>query len=379
MATPLHTPRVNNNDDTVRLVHLFVAPGTAVRRGDPVADIETDKATFTVEAEQDGFVLAYNAKKGDTIEVGSVLAWIGSKADEPVPETAQQTTAQGTNGKPHRDGEPALREPTLKAAMLMAQYGIEAASLPGNGSRIGIDEVLAYIREHKISRGQPEQAPARMTSVQPAVEGRRSALTPEERGMLRTVEWHKREAVAAYAEVAYNEANWKSRAAEFKSANGLLLDPLLALLAWRLVQIARSRPKLNATIVDGEKYVYDHVNLGFTVQAGQNLYVAVVREAEIMSEIDFVKRLSELQRAAMKNSLRTEESSGATIGFTSMARWSVTRHIPILIPQTALIVAHAASRDGIASLGATYDHRLLTGGDVVIALNELASNAAESK
>ena len=46
-----------------------------MKRGDPVADVETDKATFTVEAEQDGYVLAYNAKKGDTIDVGSVLAY----------------------------------------------------------------------------------------------------------------------------------------------------------------------------------------------------------------------------------------------------------------------------------------------------------------
>ena len=58
MPTPLYTPRVNNNDDTVRLVKVLVAPGAAVRAGDIVAEVETDKANFTVEAEQDGYVLS---------------------------------------------------------------------------------------------------------------------------------------------------------------------------------------------------------------------------------------------------------------------------------------------------------------------------------
>lgn len=368
MPTPLHTPRVNNNDDTVRLVHLFVEAGAAIRRGDPVADVETDKATFTVEAEQDGYVLAYNAQKGETIEVGSVLAWIGASPDEAVPQVSA-----ALEDRP----QSARREPTLKAALVMAQYGLDPEKLAGSDPKIGVDEVLAYLRRNSLQNNKPaERATSSASASQPVAEGRRVALTPEERGMLRTVEWHKREAAAAYAEVSYDESAWKARAAAFKSAHGLLLDPMLGLFAWQLVQIARSRPNLNATAVEGEKHVYAHVNLGFTVQAGANLYVAVVREAETMSELDFVRRLSELQRSAMKNSLRPEESSGATIGFTSMARWSVSRHMPILIPHTGLIVAHAAARDGIAALGATYDHRLLTGGDVVIALNELANAAS---
>jgi pyruvate/2-oxoglutarate dehydrogenase complex dihydrolipoamide acyltransferase (E2) component len=371
MAKPLYTPRVNNNDDTVRLVHLFVEPGTAVRKGDPVADVETDKATFTVEAEEDGFVLRYNAAKGDTIAVGSVLAWVGSKADEigpDVPPVNDRATVSGSAGG---------REPTLKAALLLAQYNIDPSDIPVDGPRISTEAVLGYLRKNGLSaqvraseaggaRSAPDQS-------RPQESGQRTPLSGVERGMLRTVEWQKREAVPAYAEVTYDESVWKARAARFRSEHGLLLDPILAQLAWELVRIAMRRPHLNATVTGAEKYAYDHVNLGFTVQSGQNLFVAVVREAENLSEIEFVNRLSQLQRAAMKNALKPEEASGATIGFTSMARWSVTRHMPVLMPHTALIVAHSAARDGIAALGATYDHRVLTGGDVVISLNELAS------
>ena len=50
MPIPLHTPRINNNDDTVRLTKVLVAVGGPIRRGDPIIDIETDKAVFTVES-----------------------------------------------------------------------------------------------------------------------------------------------------------------------------------------------------------------------------------------------------------------------------------------------------------------------------------------
>ena len=85
MPTPLRTPRVNNNDDTVRLLRVFVKPGDPVNTGDIVAEVETDKASFTVEAEQPGFVLAVVPEPAQTIEVGIVLMWLGASADESLP------------------------------------------------------------------------------------------------------------------------------------------------------------------------------------------------------------------------------------------------------------------------------------------------------
>jgi pyruvate/2-oxoglutarate dehydrogenase complex dihydrolipoamide acyltransferase (E2) component len=148
----------------------------------------------------------------------------------------------------------------------------------------------------------------------------------------------------------------------------------LPLLAHRLVELARSSDKLNATIVDGARYRFRHVALGFTVQAREILYLVVVREAETMDAVRFVARLGELQRRALSRQLRPEESQGATIGFSSMARWNVSRHMPILPPHTAVMVAHAATRrGGTAVLGATYDHRVLTGFEVCRLLNQMTA------
>lgn len=362
MPVPLYTPRVNNNDDSVRLSHLFVDPGTRVKQGDPIADVETDKATFTVEAEQEGYVLSFNAKKGDTIEVGSVLAWIGSSVDELAPQPAKSAPQPE-----HRQNA----KTSLKAALLLAQYGLDASSVAANGERLSVADVERYISERGLSPARP----ARVRDVSEPSSlptGKTVQLSPTERGMLRTVEWHKTEAVPAYVEISYEDSAWAAYAANFQKQNKLLMSPLLALLAWRLVQIAGRQAELNTTMTASGKYLYDHVNLGFTVQAGERLYVVVIDQAEGLGEAEFVQRLAEVQRAAMKNELRPQETSGATISFSSMARWPVSRHMPILMPYTAMMVAHTASQNGTAHLGATYDHRVLTGAAAVKALQELS-------
>jgi len=132
--------------------------------------------------------------------------------------------------------------------------------------------------------------------------------------------------------------------------------------------------------VDNRRYVYAPVNLGFTVQAGETLYLAVVRNAHKMDAPSFITALGEVQRHAMGHKLRADEASGATIGFSSMARWTVSRHVPVLPPQTGLMIAHAAARDSAkAVLGATYDHRLLSGFDVVQVLQLLVRPPAAEK
>jgi acyl carrier protein len=151
------------------------------------------------------------------------------------------------------------------------------------------------------------------------------------------------------------------------------MPPLMPLMAWRLVELALQQPAVNATIVGGRRYRYAGVNLGFTVQADRTLYLTVVRGAEAMDAPRFIDAMGGLQRRAMAHRLAPAEMSGATIAFTSMARWNVSRHVPILPPHTGLIVAHSAPRaSGRMVLGASYDHRLLSGFDVVQLLQALA-------
>jgi pyruvate/2-oxoglutarate dehydrogenase complex dihydrolipoamide acyltransferase (E2) component len=361
MAVPLLTPRINNNDDTVRLTQVFIPVGAGFHRGDAIADIETDKATFTIEAEQDGYLLAVMAQQGDTISVGSILAWLGSDPAEPVPAVDEKRNPSSQDG----------RDVSLKAAILLAQYGLDPVQIPREGERLTAADVICYLDANGL-KSRPGPSLIRKESQPPPSSGQRVGLTPEQRGMLKTVEWQKQEASPAYLEISYRPQPWDIYAVEFQKSNGLLLNPLLSLFAWKLVQLAKTHPEINTTLHDRDRYVYDHVNLGFTVQSGRHLYLVVLHDAETLSQGTFVEKLGELQRLAMKKSLRPEHTSGATIGFSSMARWPVTRHMPILIPHSSLMVAHTAAGSEGAILGATYDHRVLSGGDVVRVLQELS-------
>lgn len=368
MPRPLHTPRVNNNDDVVRLTRIIVKPGDSVRSGDLVAEVETEKASFPVEADQPGFVLAVLPQVNDMIDVGSVLLWLGTTPDEKVPEAPALPRP-----------EVATTRPTVKAAQLMAQYGLEAADVPTSGPRLSAGDVEAHIKAKQLlpvdgtaRRDEPKNAG-------PAVRGTAQALTPEERGMLRTVLWQRQQAVPGYVELQYDAVSWERAAAAYQRQERLLLNPMLPLMAYRLVKLAAESPRCNSTIVDEQRFVYDTVNLGFTVQTETTLYLTVVENAAGLECREFVERLGQLQRNAVAHRLRSHEVSGATIAFSSMARWGATRHMPVLPPFTSLIVAHAAGvLDGQGTLGATYDHRVLTGYDALSALKDLSQPEALS-
>ena len=349
MPTPIYTPRVNNNDDTVKLAAVLVKIGSQIRAGDPIIDVETDKATFTVESTIDGYLLAVNGETGDTLEVGSILGWIGATADEQI-AVKEAVVASEDNGA----------GPSLKALLLLKAYGLKVSDVPHTGRLTAADV------ERAAAGRKTETAPV-STWAPSSIPGRFEPFTPEEKGMARTVTWHRDEAAAGYIEVSHDPQAWEEYAAEFQKSRGLLMSPLLALMAWRLAKLAADNPRINATATAGGAYLYDKVNLGFMVQVQRSLYLVVVRDAASKTEAEFVSELSEMQRAAMKRSLKAEQTADATIAFTSMARWNVARHVPILAPQTSLIVGHSAK-----VLGASYDHRLLTGFDVAQVLQALS-------
>jgi pyruvate/2-oxoglutarate dehydrogenase complex dihydrolipoamide acyltransferase (E2) component len=366
MATPIHAPRINNNDDEIKVLAFEVAVGDAVRSGQVIGQVETDKAALDVTAPSDGFVLGFVANPEDVVQVGSVLLWLGETAGEPMPSPADDKKPAGAAGE--------ARTITAKAQLLLKQHGLNAEDVTPISGRVTVEAVEQYLASRTGQTAKPAASTVGEAAAEtpPEVAGTAIGLTREERGMAATVAWHRDFPVTGYIELDYDPAPWTDYAKKFQDEHRLMLSPLLALMAWRLVEIAVGNPRLNATMIAGKRFEYLPVNLGFTVQAGEALYLAVIRAAGDLGEKGFVDALGEVQRRAAMHKLRETETSGGTIGFSSMERWKVTRHIPILAPQTSLMVAHAAGRDGKGTLGATYDHRILTGAQVVTALRQLS-------
>jgi pyruvate/2-oxoglutarate dehydrogenase complex dihydrolipoamide acyltransferase (E2) component len=367
MAVPIHVPRINNNDDEVKLIDLRVAVGDRVAAAQVIAAVETDKAVVDVETPTEGFVLAVMGELASTVRVGSVLLWLGATADEAVPTSSAAATSASGGG---------AGAPTAKSLALLQEYGLAAADVPCGGDRLSAQDVRRHVTARGLHPAQPRGTATRPASTPPEETGTPRPLQSHERGMLHTVSWQRDVAAAGYIEMALDTAAWDRQAAAFAEQHKLLLNPLLPLMAWQLVELATAMPKLNATIVDEQRLEFDRVNLGFTVQAGEVLYLTVVRDASALGKVGFVNRLVDIQRRAASHKLDAPELQGATIGFSSMARWKVMRHVPLLAPNTALMVAHTVGPDGQGVLGATYDHRVLHGGEVASLLRKLGTAPA---
>ena len=364
MATAIYVPRINNNDDEVKVLAFDVGVGDKVMTGQIVGQVETDKAVLDVTAPADGYVLGFVASPEEVVRVGSIMLWLGNSKDEAIPEI-QDT---GTTAEASRTSQI-----TAKARILLQKNGLQADLVSPVDGRITVEAVERYLSVHGGAKPEMKSVGNSLpVDVLPEIEGNQVNLTREEKGMAATVTWHRDFAVPGYIEIDYDLAPWAEYAKRFQDEKGLLMPPLLPLMAWRLVEVARETPRLNATFVGSKRFEYAPVNLGFTMQAGDALYLAVVRNALELDEFGFVNALGDVLRRAAGHNLRESEASGATIAFSSMERWKVTRHIPILSPHTALMVAHAAGQGGRGVLGASYDHRVLNGGQVVAALKKIS-------
>ncbi|MDT4290120.1 2-oxo acid dehydrogenase subunit E2 [Methylomonas sp. MO1] len=360
-------PCVNINDEFVDVVSIDVKQGKFINSGDVVATVETDKSMIDVVAEQDGYVLRVDCEPGQKIRVGAVMFWLGATRDEAIPEETKDSSSTVSS----------VRQPTAKARAMLKELDIDPARVPASGERLSVADIEAWLSKG----GKPgKSALSTQTAIRredtPAVAGDLQELSPEAAGMLHTVAWHRDFAASAYLEVEYDPKPWEERAATYAAEHKLMLSPLLPLMAFRLAELGRERPLINSTIVNGQRFQYTPVNIGFTVQAGSMLYLTVVRDTQDMDAAQFISALGEVQRHAMAHKLPPQEASGATLSFSSMARWNVSRHTPILPPQTSLIIAHAAPKNSDkAVLGATYDHRVLTGFDVAQVLLALSRPA----
>jgi len=289
--------------------------------------------------------------------------------------------AAGSAAAPFGGSASGAAQPTAKARLLLQRHGLQAAEVTASGARLSVADVERHLATTALVSTLDAPASARpaaagIGTALPTEAGSLQALRGDERGMLATVTWHRDVAVPGYIELPYDATAWEVHAKRFNDAHALLLNPLLPLMAWSLARLATDNRRLNATIAGNQRYEYDQVNLGFTVQAGSTLYLAVVRDAGALGDLAFVNQLVDLQRRAAGHHLSPQETQGTTVGFSSMARWKIGRHIPVLAPHTALMVAHTVDGEGRAVLGATYDHRVMHGADVAQLLRSLSKPPA---
>ena len=359
MTDAVYIPRINSNEDILIISSVLVKVGQKVKIGDVLFEAETDKALVAVEAEKEGYILGVSCKSGDKVPVGTPIIWLGESPNDAIPKFENQQDKSLNI--------PKQKQATMKALKLLKEKGLSQANIPFKGPRLTVKDIEKFIAVN------PSSVPLNPNEI-------REDLSLAEKGMLQTVSWQKEQAVPAYLEIMFDQTPWERYAKKITNKHKLLMDPMLGIMAYQLVKLAREHRFANATISEQGKILYRSVNLGFTVQVKERLYLVVIRKSDELDQIAFLEKLGEIQRRALSKHLNKEETTGATVCFTSMAKWGISRHIPILAPKTALIVAHSSPKIQLAAsgikkigiLGATYDHRILTGYHVAQILRSMS-------
>ena len=147
MATEVRMPPIAADTHEGTLRRWIAAPGTAVERGDPVAEIETAKTIVEVEAPCSGVVLATLAVEGSDIAVGALLAWIGAPGEAPPDADTGAEVAAPRSGMldavvPDSPVRPRLRA-TPMVVRLAAEHGLDITAIAGTGpnGRVTRDDV----------------------------------------------------------------------------------------------------------------------------------------------------------------------------------------------------------------------------------------------
>ncbi len=303
MATSVVMPALEMAQETGRLLAWRKREGEAVRKGEPLMEVETDKAVVEVEAEADGILAGVRAQEGDVVAVGRTIAWIVAPgeavptADTGAPAAAAQAPGAAESGPAAAPSAPAERETpservlaSPKARRLAAERGIDLhAVASGSGRRpVSAADVVAA-------------APQTAASVRVETPERVWRLMAERVTATWTTvpQFFVARDVDATALVA-----WRARFPETSAGNEETSVTYSDLLIAVVARALRRHPRLNASWRDGDIVYHPRINIGLATATDDGLVVPVIHDADRRSAIEIARTRRDLVERARTNRLR---------------------------------------------------------------------------
>lgn len=395
----LKVPTVGESISEVTLVKWLKAEGDYVNRDEILCELESEKATFELNAEQAG-ILHLVAKEGDTLAIGGLACRIDETAQKPVgsgqsAESSQPKEAPAAAGEKIPVSVPAQQTestiaapntPTLQhsntptaevkatplAKAIIQDKKVAPADIKPSGAngRILKHDVLEAL-EHPGRKGGAEaftraNRPEKMSNLRKTV-SRRLVEAKNTTAMLTTFN------EVDMTRIIEIRTQYKET---FKTAHGVNLG-FMSFFAKACCIALGEWPAVNAYI-DGDNIIYhDYCDISIAVSAPKGLVVPVIRNAESLSMADIEKKVVELATKARENKLSMEEMTGGTFTITNGGVFGSLMSTPIInIPQSAILGMHKIQERPIAMngqvvirpmmyLAVSYDHRIIDGRESV--------------
>jgi 2-oxoglutarate dehydrogenase E2 component (dihydrolipoamide succinyltransferase) len=379
----IKVPTVGESITEVTLIKWTKKDGDYVERDEVIAELESEKATFEVNAEKAG-VLKTNGAEGDTLKIGDVLASIDETAEKPAGAAPQPAQSEPKKEEVKPSAQPAASDSapvastpndvkaTPVAAAIIADNKIDPKSITPSGAqgKIMKDDVLSALANPGRVPGKAlfgrEERREKMSNLRKTV-SRRLVEAKNTTAMLTTFNEVDMSRIMAL------RTQYKDK---FKEKHGTNLG-FMSFFTKAVCFALQEWPSVNAYI-DGENIVYhDYCDISIAVSAPKGLVVPVIRNAESLSMAEIEKEVVKLAGKARDNKLTMEEMQGGTFTITNGGVFGSLMSTPIInIPQSAILGMHKIQERPMAEngqvvikpmmyLALSYDHRIIDGRESV--------------
>jgi pyruvate dehydrogenase E2 component (dihydrolipoamide acetyltransferase) len=328
------------------LVQWFVKPGSHVKRGDIVADVETDKGTIAVEIWETGDVDEIFVAPGQEVPVGTVLASVRSEAKESAKEPIKEPTKQSA-----KESVPSLATSGKRvhasplARRLAESLGVMLADIKGSGAGGAITR--ADVESAAKARTEAAKTPARTT---PAPSESTQAANVAER-MRHAIDVamtkSKREIPHYYLQTDINmrtAMSWLKETNRQRQVTERLLPIVLVLRA--ITMALKEYPEFNGHFSDGTFHPASAVNLAVAVSMRTGGLVApAIIDAQSLSLSELMAKLQDLIQRSRRGKLRSSEISSASITVTSLGEQGAEQVFGVIYPPQVALIGLGRIRD----------------------------------
>jgi len=384
MAFSVVMPALEMAQETGKLVAWRKKEGDTVSKGEPLLEVETDKAVLEVEAQADGILAGVRVHEGAVVPVGQTIAWIVRPGEVPPPEAAaaeRVNPPEVSLPRPVPVASPAPEPPaglgvriSPKARRLAKEHGVEISQLRGSGSggEILASDILAAV----ASPGEVRPSASAMQAVGPT--GRLMAERTT-RSWTSVPHFFVVRDVDAGALVAARDKLTPA----IEKAHGVKVtytDFLVALLARVLV----NHPRMNASWTSDGIHLHTEINIGIAMAVEDGVVVAVIPRANTATLGEIARQRGEMTERARAGRLRPSDVAGATFTLSNLGMYKVDAFSAIISSPQAAIIAVGTIADRVVpvdgqpgirpmmTLTLSSDHRVVDGRQAALFLNDLA-------
>lgn len=378
MATDVTIPQIGESVSSVFIGTLHAKAGDFVKAGDPLLEVESDKASMDLPSPSDGKIVEILVAEGDEVDVGGLVVRLDESAeggDAPTAEAPAETTEAPADEAPADSAGSGKAGPAARAAASEKGVALDGVRGTGKGGRITSADVANAAASGGTSAKAEAPAPA-------APEGRtsRRKMSPLRRTIARRLVEAQQNAAML---TTFNEIDMTNIMAlrkqyqdKFVARHGIKLG-FMSFFVKGVVEALKAYPAVNAEI-DGDEIVYKHFyNIGVAVSGPKGLVVPVVRDADQLGFAETEKAISDLATKARDNKLTLDDFADGTFTVSNGGIFGSMMSTPILNPpQVGIlgmhnIVQRAVVVDGeiqirpMMYLALSYDHRIIDGREAV--------------